>query len=118
MTGLEYRFEDAGGLLTVTVTGEWSLEPAKEMIDRVAQECEQRGCRRVLLDALAIEIDGRMLQFERYMIGERIVARLSEIRLAVLMPEEQINRFVETMVRGAGAQMLVTSDRDEAAAWL
>jgi hypothetical protein len=65
-----------------------------------------------------IEIDGRLLQFERYVIGERILRRFSTIRLAVLMPEEHINRFVETMVRGAGAQMTGNHDRAEAAAWL
>ncbi len=106
------------GLLTVTVTGEWSLANARALVDRVAAECEQRACLRVLVDSLAIQVDGRVLEYERFVLGSYILEKLEGVRLAVLFPEEQINSFTQNLVRGAGSPMLVTSDREEAILWL
>ena len=106
------------GLLTLTVTGEWSLERAKSLIERVASECEKHASGRVLVDCLAIQVDGRVLEYERYVLGGKILDKLEGVRLAVLFPREQINLFTQNIVRGGGRAMLVTSDRDEALLWL
>ena len=111
-----FTFQD--DLLVFQVTGEWSLEGGRALIDRIAMESEAGGCRRALVDALEIEVAGRVLEYERYVMGGYILSRLAGIRLAVLFPDDQITKFTEGVVRGAGAPLLVTSDRAEAMAWL
>jgi hypothetical protein len=115
---LQIVFTQRDNLLQFDVTGEWSLEGARALIDRIALESEGNGCRRALVDALQIEVAGRVLEYERYVMGGYILSRLAGIRLAVLFPADQITKFTEGVVRGAGAPMLVTSDRAEALAWL
>jgi|GEM_PF-4329311 len=114
----EIQVEHRDGLLTLTATGQWSLQKAKSLIDRAAVECEEHSSGRVLVDCLSIEIDGRVLEYERYVLGGYILEKLRGVRLAVLFPPDQINRFAQNIVRGGGSAMLVTSDRDEALLWL
>lgn len=116
--GFQIQVVERDGLLSLTVTGEWSLDNAKELIDRAAAECERAGSNRVLMDALAIQVDGLVLQYERFVIGAYILEKLKGVRLAVLFPPDQINSFTQNVVRGAGSPMLVTSDREEALRWV
>jgi hypothetical protein len=105
-------------MLLLKVTGEWDVDSMRGVIDAIAVECEQRRCHRVLMDGLDIEIAGKVLEFERFLVGQHIAAVLRHVRLAALFPAEQINRFAESIAVKAGAEFFVSSDRDEALRWL
>ncbi|MBI1355922.1 MAG: hypothetical protein GC160_16400 [Acidobacteria bacterium] len=115
---LETDFEQQGDLLLASVWGEWSLPGMRRLVDAIGVECAARGCRRVLLDGLAIEVPGAVFEFERYLLGERIARKLQGLRLAVLFPGDHINKFAESVANRGGAAMLVTHDRDAAEAFL
>lgn len=105
-------------MLLLDVTGEWEVEAMRGVIDAIAVECDQRRCHRVLADCLAMEIAGKVLEFERFLIGQHIAAVLHHVRLAALFPAEQINKFAESIAVKGGAEFFVSSDRDEALRWL
>jgi hypothetical protein len=115
---LQYQLEEADGMLLLKVTGEWDVEAMRGVIDAIAVECDQRRCHRVLMDGLALQFAGKVLEFERFLVGQHIAAVLRHVRLAALFPAEQINKFGESIAVKAGAEFLVTSDRDEALRWL
>ena len=115
---VEYKLEEDAGYLAAKVTGEWGLEAAYELIDSLERECRERNCRRALADWLDAEIVGRVLEYERFVVGQRIGSRLRDVRLAILFPAVQINKFAESIAVEAGAEFLVTGDREEALSWL
>jgi hypothetical protein len=115
---LQYQLEEADGMLLLKVTGEWDVDSMRGVIDAIAVECDQHRCHRVLLDGLALEIAGKVLEFERFLVGQHIAAVLRHVRLAALFPAEQINRFAESIAVKGGAEFFVSSDRDEAIRWL
>lgn len=115
---LEYRFTEANGYLLADVTGEWELQAARGLIDSIAAECRGRNHDRVLADCLHVEVSGFVLDFERFVLGQRVAEKLRHIRMATLFPAEQITKFAESVANQAGATLLVTSNRDEALRWL
>ena len=115
---LLYQIEEADGYLVAHVTGEWYLDPVYRLIDALVGECRARNFDRVLVDFLDVQISGMVLEYERYLIGGRLAERLQALRLAALVPAEQINKFGESVAVAGGAQVLVTADREEARRWL
>jgi hypothetical protein len=115
---LHYQLEEADGMLLLKVRGEWDVDAMRGVIDAIAVECDQRHCHRVLADGLDMEIAGKVLEFERFLVGQHIAAVLRHVRFAALFPAEQINKFGESIAVKAGAEFFVTSDRDEALRWL
>jgi len=115
---LDYEFHEEQGYSVAKVTGEWELDAVLELIDSLVKECIARNSDRLLADFLDVTIAGRVLQFERYLVGKHVGATLWHIRLAALLPEHQINKFGESIAREAGVDFLVTGDRDEAIRWL
>lgn len=115
---LQYQLEEADGMLLLKLRGEWDVDSMRDVIDAIAVECEQRRCHRVLADGLHMEIAGKVLEFERFLVGQHIAAVLRHVRMAALMPAEQINKFAESIAVKGGAEFFVTSDRDEALRWL
>jgi hypothetical protein len=115
---LHYQLEEANGMLLLKITGEWDVDAMRGVIDAIALECEQRRCYRVLADGLDVKIAGKVLEFERFLVGQHVAAALRQVRLAALFPAEQINKFGESIAVKGGAEFLVTSDRGEALLWL
>jgi hypothetical protein len=115
---LHYQLEEGDGMLLLKVTGEWDVGAMCGVLDAIVLECNQRHCHRVLADGLDVEIAGKVLEFERFLVGQHIAAVLRHVRLAALFPAEQINKFGESIAVKGGAEFLVTSDRDEALRWL
>ena len=115
---LLYQLEEADGYLAAHVTGEWHLNPVYRLIDALVGECRARNFDCLLVDCLDVEISGMVLEYERYLVGGRLAEKLGTLRLAALFPAEQINKFAESVAVGAGAQVLVTADREEALRWL
>lgn len=115
---LQYQLEKAGDHLVLNVTGEWQLDAMYELIDAIAGECRKHNCDNVLVNGLAMEIHGLVLEFERFLVGERVADVLQGIKLAAVFPAEQINKFGERIAVKRGAKLFVTSTQDEALQWL
>ena len=115
---LQYRMEDGEGYLIAKVTGEWTLDAVQELIDALAEDCKARHCNTLLVDCLDVQIEGRVLEFERFVVGRRVGSKLREIKLAALFPPHQINKFAESIAIADGADLFVTGERDEAIRWL
>lgn len=115
---LHYQIAKGTGYLIAKVTGEWELDAVAGLIDALAEDFRTHNCDRALVDCLDVEIEGQVLDFERYITGQRVAEKLRNVRLVTLFPEEQITKFAESVAVKAGAALLVTSDHDEALHWL
>ena len=115
---LQYQIEEGQGYLIAKVTGEWTLDAVQELIDALAEDCRQRNCKKLLADCMDVRVEGRMLEFERFVAGRRVGSKLRHVKLAALFPGHQINKFAESIAIADGADLLVTSDRHEAIRWL
>lgn len=103
--------------LSITTTFEYTLENMFLLIDRVKIEAEKAKRDRVLIDCR--DFKGYMTEAERFLGGKRLAETFgSRLRAALLMPAEQITKLGEMTAVNRGAKFLVTSDEDEAMAFL
>lgn len=112
----QYVFEEYPGYALVKVAGSWRRDLLLKYIDRIAIDCRFHGCDRVLVDAL--EVGGQLTDIDRFVAGERVAEVCKGIRMAAILPAHQINKFGEFVATSRGAELLVTSDRDQALKWL
>jgi hypothetical protein len=115
---LHCEIDQAQGYLVARVKGNWDLDAVRQLIDTLAQACKERNCHKVLADCFEVRIEGHLLEFERFVVGNCIASRLRHIKIAALFPDHQINKFAESIAVEAGAEFLVSGDRDEALHWL
>ena len=115
---LQYRLEEAQGYFVAKVTGKWDVDAICRLIDAIGRDSSSHSFERILADCLDIEIAGRVMKSERFVVGRHIGETLRHVRLATLFPEEQIDKVAESIAVAAGAEFLVTSSRQEALRWL
>ena len=99
------------------VSGPTSLENFVALIDAVAAESRRRGDSRVMVDLRAVE--GTLKFTEQLSVGEIVALKLAHlVKLASVVPPEQITRNSERVAVRKGLQLRVFSQEEEAAAWL
>jgi hypothetical protein len=113
---LNYAFEATPDVLMVKAGGAYEPAAAEAMINAIVEQCRRTGLRRVLLDAAKLE--GSPSNLERYRIGIHIAERMRAVRMAVVDGGGAIDKFVEDVAVNRGAQLLATSDREQAVLWL
>jgi len=115
-TKLNLSFEESDGHLIVRVSGEWIPDSVKLGIKDVAHAAQQRGFTRVLVDAQ--NLSAPQTGFYRFLAGEEAARRWRGLKVAILYPEELINKFAEDTAVNRGAVVMVLSDLDDALRWL
>ncbi|HMT09535.1 MAG TPA: hypothetical protein PKA82_16155 [Pyrinomonadaceae bacterium] len=104
-------------ILTLKVTGEYSIAEMLKLVDLVRTECDNRDLAMALVDCR--EMIGTMTEAERFAGGQRVAEILgSDIKAALLMPQGQVTKLGEMTAVNRGARFLVTDSEDEARDWL
>ena len=114
---MRWDIEDASDHLVVRAEGEWHTQSILRMIDEGARVAKESGHSKVLIDCR--EVHGHLAENDRYLAGVRIAERLRGIRVAVVGRKDlHYNRRGMNAALRRGAEMLATSDVDEALQWL
>lgn len=99
------------------VSGPTSLQNFVALVDAVAAESRRRGDSKVMVDLRAVE--GALKFTEQLSVGEIVALKLAHlVKLASVVPAEQITRNSERVALRKGLQLRVFADEEEAAAWL
>lgn len=103
--------------LRISSIGEFSLPALFEFIERVKQQAETVGRKRVLVDSRGIT--GNLSEVDRFLGGQRSAEVFgSKLKVAILMPAGQITKMAELAASNRGAMLLVVASEDEALKWL
>jgi hypothetical protein len=118
---MEHRIEiqNKGDYLLVDYTGDFTLEGAKECIDRFVDACEEQKCTKVVLDTR--KMTGRLGIMDRYKMGRyAIKTKFLKIRTAMIGTKIYVlpDRFLENVATNLGVDVKVFLDPDEALEWL
>ncbi|HUI30046.1 MAG TPA: DUF4180 domain-containing protein [Candidatus Acidoferrales bacterium] len=99
------------------ITGIYSLDEGKKMIEEIYNHCMENKIHKLLVDIT--KKDGIIPNFDRFVLGELIAKLFSfRIKLAVIGKKDQINKFSETVAHNRGSQLFIFSDKTEALEWL
>jgi hypothetical protein len=113
------EIQNKGDYLLVDYTGDFTLEGAKECIDRYVEACSEQSCARVLLDTR--KMTGRLGIMDRYKMGRyAIKTKVQKIRTALIGTKTYVlpDRFLENVATNLGVDVKVFLDPDEALEWL
>lgn len=104
--------------LYFTISGEYDRADFTSYAALILKECGKQNVHKVLINAL--QVSGTDLSImERYIVGEYIAQLFpSSIKLAVVWPEEDINKFAETVAVNRGVFIRVFPDVAVAEHWL
>ena len=114
----EYTVEKKSDYVYLKITGVYNshefLGYPKIMLD----SCRKFDSNRLLLDAQEVDFTN-LSTMERYFLGEELAKVISyRLAVAIVVPEEIITKFLETVATNRGANMFVVSDLKTAEAWL
>ena len=114
----QLKIEDRGSHLLFTLSGTWSAAQAVQLVESIGRRCDETLHRCALVDITGVE--SRLQEFERFILGQRIAARLpgGSYRIAVLARPEQLTRLTENVAVNRGADVRATGDLAEALRWL
>jgi len=104
--------------LYYTISGEYDRADFTSYAALILKECGKQNVHKVLVNAL--NVTGTDLSImERYIVGETVAQLFPpSIKLAVVWPEEDINRFAETVAVNRGVFVRVFPDIATAEHWL
>ena len=114
---LDFSAEKRDGYLHIDVTGEYQSGAFSQLGDLVAQQSEQHGCDRLLLDLRALQ--GSIPDMDRFAAG--VYASQvwkTSLRAAIVLRREEIDRFFANTAVNRGVQTLVVATLEEAKSWL
>ncbi len=103
--------------IRVTASGENYKKEVFGFLDRVKEESEKAGKKRVLIDSL--NFAEQMSDAERFHIGQKFSEIFgSRIKTAMLFPAEFTTRMGELAAINRGARLRVTECETDALEWL
>ena len=114
---LELQIHAAGPRLSIKAVGPYSLANLQELFDRVKEEGEKCGCRRVILDLTGVT--GDIPVIDMLVLGEHC-ARVwkSALNIAIVSPEGGLDKFFENVGQNRGVQLAVVPNQAAAVKWL
>ncbi len=108
---------DSGRELSIAAAGEYSLADLQHLFDRVKEESEKCGCRKVRLDVTRVA--GTIPVVDMLVLGEHCARHWQQaFRIAIISAKEGFSRFFENVGRNRGVQIAVVSDHVAAVDWL
>jgi hypothetical protein len=114
----EYSFEKKENYLLMRIAGEYAMEDFMSFAAILLERCEKDNVNKVLVDAFKVR-NTNVDIMDRFYIGENIAKLLgSKLRLAVIWPEEHINKFAEDVAVNRGGRLFVTHSIELAEEWL
>ena len=110
---MEISFREEDTHLVVFCHGEWEPTAVTEMLMHIVDRATQTSHFQILLNWF--NVSAPSTEFHRFLAGKDAVKILPHsFRLAVLYPEELINKFAENTTVNRGACFLVCHKEEEA----
>ena len=124
---LDMRVEPGRDYLTIFVSGTFALQLANALTPRILDACAEHRASRLLLDVRAVK--GTLWVAERFIYSEtfarlymerRAAGKLDHVQIACVGTSPVIDpqRFGEKVARARGLPLKVSTDIEEALAWL
>jgi len=105
------------GYLMAKISGQWTAESAKQVLEAMRSEAVARSLIHILIDAR--EVEKPKSEMTRFDTGEYVAKVLGfPFKLAVVGKPEVYNRFGETVAVNRGACIKVFFQQEEALQWL
>jgi hypothetical protein len=114
---MDIQFTDAKTHLRADLCGDWLLSDVLEAIQRIRDQADQSGHKRLLVDWRNVGPPDS--EFERFQVGETVAVLLRPpFRVAAVCDKKVINKFAENTAVNRGAIFLVCDQFDEAMQFL
>jgi len=113
-----YTFQRKEEYLLLTISGEYEKIEFLSYPALIANECHKEKVFKVLVNALDLK-NSNPPTMDRFFLGEEIAKVLGpKIKLAVVWPKKDINKFAENVAVNRGARVIAASEISEAEKWL
>jgi len=114
---LEVQVHEADTHLSIKALGQYSLANLYDLLDKVKEESEKRGAQPVILDIT--EVAGTIPIFDMYLLGVQCIRVFNPaVRIAIVSPDGEANRFLENVTRNRGLQIAVVANHCAAIKWV
>src|SRR3954467_14642308 len=116
---MQVDFENAERYLAANVSGLYSLDGMRELIDQIAEESAKRKLTRVLVDVS--QMVGDAPTRDRYEYATYAAARLQSCLqkcAACAGPTQRLEPFTEVVAQNRGLELRVFRERADAESWL
>ncbi len=111
------NFEIKDDYLIMTPEEGYSFEYYKRAIREAAELCKQNKIHKLIADNRTINKDIPM--FERFELGVEVAKIMgNNIKTAIILPPQRINKFGENAAVNRGGRVLVTDSMERAIEWL
>lgn len=118
--GFEITISESGKYLVIRVSGEITVELARQFSIEAAVQGDKHHLQRFLFDVREAPNVESMMRNYMYVTEDMEDLNLSRtVRSAILTsPEDRSHDFIETAIRNAGYNVRLFTDREAAVAWL
>lgn len=102
----------------MTIQGTYDYWKFLEFPEQILQECEENGCRKVLVD-LSTVLANDIALIELFFIGEKIAQVLgNKIMIAMVWKRESLSDFLADVATNRSARLKVFETQQRAEYWL
>ena len=113
-----YTLETRSDYIVMRITGVYNSRQFLGYPQIMLDACRKADVKKILVDATLVDFSN-LSTMERYLLGEEFGQVVSyHLAIAILVREELITNFLETVATNRGAKMFVSSENDKALAWL
>ena len=113
-----YSFQKKENYLLLTISGDYEKIEFLSYPTLIANECHKEKIFNVMVNALDVKMTNTPTM-DRFFMGEEIAKVLGpKIKMAIVWPKKDINKFAENVAVNRGGKMNVVSDISEAEKWL
>lgn len=114
---IEVQFLEGPGYLIVEVSGQWTTDEAKQQIEAIRGEANNRSLTRLFVDVRNLSQPGR--EITRFFTGEHIAKMwCPPFKTAVLTKPEMYTNYAEAVALNRYAIIAVFFEEEEALGWL
>lgn len=113
-----HSFENKEGYLSLTISGEYDKMDFLAYAKLLKDTCDEERAHKVLVDNLNV-IGTNVSTMDRFFLGEQLAnVAWGKIKVAVVWPEKDIDKFAENVAINRGAYACVFGDIETAKKWL
>ena len=114
----QFEFEIKEDYLQLNLTGEYDKVKLLSFPVIIKTKCEKEKIFKVLVNGLEIR-NSNLSTADRFFIGEKFGLELrDQIKIAVVWPAKDIDKFAETVALNRGGNMYVVGDYEAAVEWM
>jgi len=114
----KYSFEKKFHYLQMKISGEYDKNEFLSFPEIFLIKSKEAKMSRILVDTLDVDYN-KLSIIDRFFLGEELAEKTrGEIKIAIVVPAQYINKFVETVAINRGANVFIVDTIKEAKEWL